>query len=624
LRDTDNSSPLVAPSEQPSLPTRARRPKRASLGRPSDRRVVWLVVGLLVLVNLGIIARLAPQWVEQALGEQPYAVVHHAVVVSLPWPDGALRIDNTFTLSLREDGGDVRQIHLRLGTALVVEEVELLPPDRDGDADSSIPELLYTRAGASIYLRLAGGLGWSEVANDQGTVDVRLVTTVAAGERGPLTPQGVFLLYDDMWLPATTELAAQHTGSLAVVHPADLPVAASGRRAGSEPGGEAGTMISEWRWDRPLAGGITLVASPEYTVVADDAEDPRVLCYVFPTEAETAPVVADWARDCIDYFVAILGYPPPVPYQIVTAPRGTSMAQGTYGLTVFRDVAWGWGSSGVPAATWRYHSVVAHEIAHHWWGHISQVYHARGGMGLAEGMAEYWSVRALEDLGDQAGAASYANERQRRWSREANERSDNVPLSKLWITNAIFGTQHIAYLKGGVAMQALEWYVGREAFDQACRALIAACDYGLGTLGDLRAQIEAAAPDLAGAGAAGLVEFWTRWYDSTGVPEVTGLMAVAAEAQLPDGSPGWLLSIAVEQQGERRFVMRLPAEIRREDGTSERVWVLLGPERVSDVEVVLTGSSPPRQLRLDPDRMGLYAGVPALVTQVVLDPAGGE
>lgn len=591
------------PAEPSALAVSAPAPPAAP--PPGTRRyprwLPWLAVAMLVAANWASLARSIPGLVQHALGEQSYGIIRHEVTIELPWPAQAVYVHDRFTVLVREDLGHV-ELAFSLGSLMRVEHVRL-PDGRD---------LRYARNSFQLGIRPPPGSTWAGLAGEDRAVTIDLYLKLLPGRDDcvGLGRRGLFLLHRDGWLPATTELSMSHTGVIRVIHPRGLPVAASGRYAGQAAAevplaGGAGEdmVVSTWVWDRPLSGLTAVVASPEYTVVSSPADDtvaastPVVLCYVFPDETATAAALARFAARCVDYLSGVLGQPPPMPYQIVSAPReGNIAAQGNYGLTTFLQSPGG-ASHGVPAP--RVLATVAHEIAHHWWGHVCQLYHAPGGIALAEGMAEYWAVRALLDLGDRPGALRYTADRQRAWRAEFAARGDRIPLSQVWVPSARLGAEHITYLKAGAAFQALEWFVGRDAFDEACRSMVAACDYGPGTLEDLRCfiEIEAAAdrPDLTA--------FWARWFDGAGVPSLvrTGAQLMPA----PTAGPGRQLWLEVEQGGVP-FPLRIPAEIHYADNTVEQVWVELRAERVSRVEIPLGHESRPVQIRIDPLGLGLY------------------
>ncbi|SIQ98996.1 ABC transporter permease/M1 family aminopeptidase [Pontibacter lucknowensis] len=154
-------------------------------------------------------------------------------------------------------------------------------------------------------------------------------------------------------------------------------------------------------------------------------------------------------------------------------------------------------------------AVVAHEVAHQWWGNQLDPAHAEGAGLLSESLAWYSAMGVLEE--------HYGPEHQKRLRSFLLEENENpktraaVPLLQAndWYQN---------YRKGPFALYALSQYIGRDKVNGALRTLLQKHGSGqspLATSLDLYQELQAVTPDSLQALLHDLFEKNTFWELST-------------------------------------------------------------------------------------------------------------
>lgn len=194
--------------------------------------------------------------------------------------------------------------------------------------------------------------------------------------------------------------------------------------------------------------------------------------------------------------------------------------------------------------------VLAHEIAHQWWGQAVgwKNYHEQW---ISEGFAQYFAtLYARERRGD--GVYRSAIRSLRRWS---HEHSDQGPISLGYrlghVKNQSRVFRALVYNKGAAVLHMLRRFIGDDAFLSGLRAFYTAFRYRKAGTDDLRQAMEAASGQP-------LERFFARWVLDSGLPRVRLQTAVR------DGA----VEVTYEQVGEV-FDVPLTVTLQYTDGTSE-------------------------------------------------------
>lgn len=137
--------------------------------------------------------------------------------------------------------------------------------------------------------------------------------------------------------------------------------------------------------------------------------------------------------------------------------------------------------------------VVAHEVAHQWWGHQVLGPRMQGSTMMNESMAQYTALMVLEkEYGRPAMRKFLKYERDTYLRGRGKEGIGEEPLMK------VENQQHIHYSKGSVVMYGLRVFIGEERVNAACRAFIDSFAFKgapYPTTLDLSRSLEAVTPD---------------------------------------------------------------------------------------------------------------------------------
>lgn len=200
--------------------------------------------------------------------------------------------------------------------------------------------------------------------------------------------------------------------------------------------------------------------------------------------------------------------------------------------------------------------VLAHEIAHQWWGQAVgwKNYHEQW---ISEGFAQYFATLYAREKRGEAVYRS-AIRTLRRWS---HEHSDQGPISLGYrlghVKNESRVFRALVYNKGAAVLHMLRRFIGDEAFQTGLRAFYGDFRYRKAGTDDLRLAMEAASRRS-------LERFFERWVLDAGLPRVRWSAAVRPDA----------VEIAYEQAGDV-FDIPLTITLHYADGTSEDRVVML-------------------------------------------------
>ncbi|CAA9565557.1 MAG: hypothetical protein AVDCRST_MAG19-2216 [uncultured Thermomicrobiales bacterium] len=294
--------------------------------------------------------------------------------------------------------------------------------------------------------------------------------------------------------------AASALYDVAVTAPAGLTIVASGVAAGEEAGGGLVTR----RFVAGPAREFTLVADDDYAAVSAEVDGTRVTAYTEPEPtaragAEAAVAVAVRA---LGVYGEAFGAYPFAELDLVQTRLSGALAVSWSGI-VFLDGA---GLLGGYAAEDPdgFATVVAHEVAHLWWG-AAVGSNSNDHTFINEGLATLSSLLYQEEA---AGAGAAAEQREA-WvtgpARALLARGDATV--DLPIREGQDGTVRAwaYYAKAALGFLTLRDEIGEAAFRAGLRAFAEEYRFGIAEPGELRGAFEAAS-------GRDLVEFWRHWF----------------------------------------------------------------------------------------------------------------
>ena len=279
----------------------------------------------------------------------------------------------------------------------------------------------------------------------------------------------------------------------------------------------------------------------------------------------------DSAVDLLRYFNDYFGVRYPLPkLDLIAVPGGFGGAMENWGaITFFESRLLFDPAASADAARRGIFSIVAHEIAHQWFGNLVTM-GWWDNLWLNEGFATWMQVKAAEHLYPQWQTWLNGNEqKQIAMSLDAQRTSHPVQEAVTNETEAMAVFDAITYSKSAALIRMIERYLGEDAFRAGIRKYMADHAYGSTTTADLWRALEAA----SGKPVAGI---------AAGFTEQAGVPLVIAQSRCAGGEQ----RIALRQE---RFTVRDP-------DASPRRWqvpVAVGPLRaLRGAETVVLADEP--------------------------------
>lgn len=405
--------------------------------------------------------------------------------------------------------------------------------------------------------RLKIQLGKPLRRGETGKVRVRYSGSPTQGIR--FSPEQVFTFFHtSRWLISKSDPGDKATLTLRLTLPAELAAVASGRPMGRETLPD-GRVRHAWREDRPYSTYLFGFAAARFreAVVKEGEVELRFLASGLTPE-QLATVFADTGQ-MLRFFEQRAGVPfphesylqallPEAPPQEMN--RMSLMSEG-YGRSVLADP--------------REDYLVAHELAHQWWGNLVTCADWSD-FWLNEGLATYMVAAYKEH---HWGQEEYRREMlmsRLRYQRALDEGKPR-PLAFTGWAKAEDMSGPFTYSKGALVLHLLRRELGDPAFWEGLRRYTrtAAASGGVVRTRDLQAAMEAASGKELGW-------FFAQWADQV-EPELVarhrlepGVVVVEVE-QRGEGQPWRIgMDIAVETQAERtrrRVVLRQAKEVFR-------------------------------------------------------------
>lgn len=332
----------------------------------------------------------------------------------------------------------------------------------------------YSGHPGTVHTPELGDAGWEELADG---------AIVAAQPHGAPS-----------WLPCNDRPDTKATYSFAVTVPGDYYVAASGQYQGSTRSSSARTWTYEQR--APMASYLAAVQIGRY--VAHDLAGPVPLRVVAPGDIGGAGYQASFGRqpEMMAYFVEAFGPYPFEGYTSVITDDELEIPLESQSLSTFgRNFA---------QADWECVRLVAHELAHQWFGNAVTLSRWRD-IWLHEGFACYaewlWSERSGQRSAQE-------------WAEHFHARLRSLPQDLLLADpTAELMFDDRVYKRGALTLHALRRTVGEVVFFEILRSWVAENTGSSVTTNDFIAHCErVAAVDLGG--------LFESWLDQLPIPDL--------------------------------------------------------------------------------------------------------
>jgi len=286
---------------------------------------------------------------------------------------------------------------------------------------------------------------------------------------------------------------------------------------------EKGTKARRWRIERPSMGFSFELG--KYDVAVGIAGDVSIRIAIDKigrkADHELTQETLATVIDVMEYYTEVFGPYPLDRLQVVSSPR--SFSQGLLGFVTLSTAAvvdwdiWG-GILGIEDRR----TVIAHELAHQWWGNLVG-WRGYRDQWISEAMANYaallWARNRVPDTGDaRLGAGPIRN-----WQLELLRTTDDGrPIESLGplvvgarLDSSISGSAYpaIVYKKGAVILNMLSEFFQEDTFVGILRAIVeAASDRVISTDDFLRGIAQLSGTDLTW--------FRRQYVYGTGLPEI--------------------------------------------------------------------------------------------------------
>lgn len=390
------------------------------------------------------------------------------------------------------------------------------------------------------------------------------------------------------WIPCLDHPSAKATVSFSISAPTREVVVANGGFLGMAQNGA--NQVWRFHETRAIPAYCMVIVVNEGAKI--DATGPTVTplsFYVPQVDREYAPKGFSSGASAVAFFSETIA---PYPYEklalIVGATKYGGMENSSaivFGSSLFekRGNDKLTGHFGIPS---RIENVVAHEIAHQWFGD-SVTQSTWADLWLSEGFATYFAGLFTEKYeGEEAfrqymmGAADryFAYEKRRQAPIHDTETLD---LNKLLNENN--------YEKGAWVLHMLRCRLGDETFFKGLRAYYKAHHEANATTEDLRAELEKASGQ-------NLREFFSRWVYGSGHP-VYELSPYSAEFA---GAGESVTLILKQLQNGEAFTDPVPVEITTADGAKKR-YLFQPAGKLATLSLHFDAAAKTRTIELDPD-----------------------
>lgn len=397
------------------------------------------------------------------------------------------------------------------------------------------------------------------------------------------------------WVPSFDHPSAKATVNFTITAPARAVAVANGKLAGVTNDANS-TRTWSFSENVPIPPYCMIIAVGEFASLAPSDQPVTPVTYYVPQpDREFAVKGFGPTNPSLKYFTQTVA---PYPYEklamIVGATRFGGMENSS--AIVFTTTLFSLRASTQPVSkTFDIRegivSLVAHEIAHQWFGD-SVTPSTWADLWLSEGFATYFAALFVKQVdGEEAFRRMMQEDAEAYFAYAKRSRK---PLHDRDTENLLDLLNANSYQKGAWVLHMLRSQLGDDAFFKGIRKYYERHKNATATSDDLRTALEEASHKDLGV-------FFKQWVYGTGHPAYE----LSWDWSKRKGRRGFLSVRLRQTQPEEAFLMPVPVEI---DFGSRKVTSVITPSS-KDTTVRLPIASKPRKLTLDPDQTILKEGV---------------
>jgi aminopeptidase N len=265
-----------------------------------------------------------------------------------------------------------------------------------------------------------------------------------------------------------------------------------------------------------MASYLVALCVGEFEELRDEAEGVQLGIYTTPGKREQARYALDLTKDVLRYLNEYFGtkYPLPKLDQIAIPSTGASGME-NWGLIIYNDNALLYDPAKSAQSTKeRVFAVVAHEIAHQWFGNLVTMAWWDN-LWLNEGFASWMGTKVTDHFNPE-WKAWLRTAGSKEWAMRLDARATTHPIRMpvLKDTQAVDWFDEITYNKGQAVLRMLENWLGAEVFRDGIRAYLQKHAYSNTTTADLWQALQQTSGKP-------VREFAAGWTEQPGFPVVT-------------------------------------------------------------------------------------------------------
>lgn len=381
------------------------------------------------------------------------------------------------------------------------------------------------------------------------------------------------------WIPCVDHPADKASVNFSITAPVHYQVVANGVQVEET---SVGKTMKQTRYEEtvPLATKVMTVGAAQFAVqLAGQVECIPVYSWVYPEDRQKGFYDYALAAEILPWFIKRVG---PYAYKKLANVQSKTIFGGLENAnTIFYH------EESSVSGTRRSESLLAHEIAHQWFGNMateSDWPH----LWLSEGFATYMTILYFEEKYGRDTALAMLRE-DRDQVIEFTKRKLR-PVVDTAVTNYMDLLNANSYQKGGWVLHMLRHQLGDDVFWKGIRAYYAKYAGKNASSDDLRKVLEQASGK-------NLEQFFRQWLYTAGVPEL--------DIKWQYESTKRAVNLVITQKQPNVFQFPLEIAVRSNSGVQKRTVQIKDKQTALSIPV----SSRPLEVIADPDVKLLFAGV---------------
>ncbi len=377
------------------------------------------------------------------------------------------------------------------------------------------------------------------------------------------------------WVPSHDVPSDKATLDMKVTIPQPLQVVSNGLLVSTTENSADGTVTYDWQESHPIATYLIAISIDKYAEFSEQyisvsGDTIPLQFYVYPEDLQRAQ--EDWkdTGKMIAFFERKFVPFPFEKYGMVQVPMRGAMEHQS--MTSY--------ASSLITGDHRYDYIIAHELAHQWWGDLVTLSDWRN-IWLNEGFATYCEALYFESQGDDSARQQYMQNLQTIYFKEV-AKLGNFPIydpKYLW-----GGT---VYQKGAWILNMLRWNVGDSFFFQSLRTYANQFAYSNASTDDLKNIFE----QVSGQN---LTWFFDQWVYGQGFPELN----IGWEMTRID-THEYKIDMNIRQKQNSAEPFYLPMEIEIQTASGNVLDTVVVKNQEDDFQI--TVNDLPRELVIDPN-----------------------